>query len=280
MQRWHSFSQCKRYRRIISDDAKFSESVSQLRDFFLERNHPANVFDQALDKVSSLSQDQALQSSEKSHNKSIIPFVVEYNPSLPKIGLVINKYWDLLQLSQKDSVKNVHAYKPILAFKRPRNLRDFLVHSSFHDTASQFSQSCDRRRCSHCKNIIKTDVFTSSRTQNSFNLRFSTDCTSQNVIYLIECKRCKMQYVGQTNQQVSKRMNSHRFDINNYDSQGYASNAASHFNLDSHSITDFSFLPIDVVSNKMTRLCKETYWIHKLDTLHPKGMNSKLLYNV
>ena len=89
-----------------------------------------------------------------------------------------------------------------------------------------------------------------------------------------------MQYVGQTNQQVSKRMNSHRFDINNYDSQGYASNVASHFNLDSHSITDFSFLPIDVVSNEMTRLCKETYWIHKLDTLHPKGMNSKLLYNV
>ena len=85
----------------------------------------------------SLSQDQALQSSEKSHNKSIIPIVVEYNPSLPKIGLIINKYWDLLQLSQKDSVKNVHAYKPILAFKRPRNLRDFLVHSSFHDTASQ-----------------------------------------------------------------------------------------------------------------------------------------------
>ena len=273
-------SQCKRYRRIISDDAKFSESVSQLREFFLERNYPANVVNQALDKVSSLSQDQALQSSEKRHNKSIIPFVVEYNPSLPQIGLIINKYWDLLQLSQKDSVKNVHAYKPILAFKRPRNLRDFLVHSSFHDTASHFSQSCDRRRCSHCKNIIKTDVFTSSRTQNSFNLRFSTDCTSQNVIYLIECKRCKMQYVGQTNQQVSKRMNSHRFDINNYDSQGYASNVASHFNLDSHSITDFSFLPIDVVSNEMTRLCKETYWIHKLDTLHPKGMNSKLLYNV
>ena len=129
--------------------------------------------------------------------KNIIVFVVEYNPSLPKIGLIINKYWDLLQLSQKDSVKNVHAYKPILAFKRPRNLRDFLVLSSFNDTVSHLSQSCNRRRCSHCKNIVKSDVFTSSCTQNSFNLRYSTDCTSQNVIYLIECKRCNMQYVGQ-----------------------------------------------------------------------------------
>ena len=101
---------------------------------------------------------------------------------------------------------------------------------------SHFSQSCNRRKCSHCKNIVKSDVFTSNRTQNSFNLRFSIDCTSQNVIYLIECKRCNMQYVGQTNQHVSKRMNSHRFDINNFDSQGYASNIALHFNSYPHSI--------------------------------------------
>ena len=121
--------------------------MSQLRDFFLERNYPVNVVDHALDQVSSLSQEQALQSSEKSRNKNIIPFVVEYNPSLPNIGL--NKYWDLLQLSRKDSVKYVHEYKPILAFKRPtsRNLRDFLVHSAFKDKTSHFSQACDRRRC-------------------------------------------------------------------------------------------------------------------------------------
>ena len=57
-----------------------------------------------------------------------------------------------------------------------------------------------------------------------------------------------MQYVGQTYQQVSKRMNSHRFDINIFDSQGYASNVALHFNSYQHSIPDFSFLPIDIDS--------------------------------
>ena len=207
--------------------------------------------------------------------KSLFLFVVEYNNSLPNIGLILNKYWDLLQLSRKDSVIYVHEYKPILAFKRPRNLRDFLVHSAFKDKTSHFSQAYDRRRCSHCKNIIKTDVFTSTCTQNSFNLRFSTNCMSQNVIYLIECKRRNKQYVGQTNQQVSKRMNSHyRFDINNHDSDGYATNAALHFNSDSHSIADFSFLPIDVVNDEMTRLCKD-----KLETMYPKCMNSELLYN-
>ena len=37
-------------------------------------------------------------------DKNIIPFVVEYNPSLPNIGLVTNKYWGLLQLSNMASV--------------------------------------------------------------------------------------------------------------------------------------------------------------------------------
>ena len=79
--------------------------------------------------------------------------------SLPNIGLVINKYWDLLQLSQSASVNSVHAYKHILAFKRPKNFSDYLVRSSFVDKTHHFSQTCDRRRCSHCKNIIKTDDF-------------------------------------------------------------------------------------------------------------------------
>ena len=102
----------------------------------------------------------------------------------------------------------------------------------------------------------------------------------KNVIYLIECKRCNMQYFGQTNQQVSKCMNSQRFDINNFDSQSYTSNVALRFNSYPHSIVDFRLLPIDVVKDEMARLCKETYWIHELDTLHPKGMNSKLLYEI
>ena len=68
-----------------------------------------------------------------------------------------------------------------------------------------------------------------------------------------------MQYIGQTNQPVPKRMTSHRFAINNYDDQGYATNVALHFNSDSHSFDDFRFVPIDIVNNEMGRLCKKTY---------------------
>ena len=86
------YSQGKRYRRIISNDTKFQDNILQLRDFFLERNYPESIVDEALGNVSSLTQDDALQTSVKSGD-----FVIEYNLSLSNIGLIINKYWDLLQ---------------------------------------------------------------------------------------------------------------------------------------------------------------------------------------
>lgn len=89
-----------------------------------------------------------------------------------------------------------------------------------------------------------------------------------------------MQYVGQTKQPVSKRMNSHKFDICNFVDPAFSTNVANHFNKDDHNFTDFSFMPIDVVYNTLDRLCKETFWIHKLKTHFPEGMNTKLLYSI
>ena len=89
-----------------------------------------------------------------------------------------------------------------------------------------------------------------------------------------------MQYVGQTKQPVSKRMNSHKFDISNFVDPTFSTTVAIHFNTNDHNFKDFSFMPIDIVDNTINRLCKETFWIHKLDTLFPNGMNTKLLYSI
>ena len=120
---------------------------------------------------------------------------------------------------------------------------------------SYSSDKCNRRRCSHCKNISICSQFQSSMTGCTYNLQHDVNCVSRNVIYLITCTKCQNQYVGQTNQNVSRRMNSHRFDINNVD-MNPISHVASHFGLSDSkcSMSDFSFLSIDVVHDNMDRL--------------------------
>ena len=223
-----------------------------------------------------------LKTSVKNCNKTVVPFVIEFNTSLPNIGKIINKYWDLLKLSPNFAVRALHNYKPVVAFKRARNIKDILVKTNFQNSSDKdyMSYKCSRARCSHCCNIVEGNSFSSSNNQTEFKIGFNASCTSTNVIYLITCKKCEKQYVGQTGQQVGKRMNSHRFDINSFTDPAFSTHVATHFNEGTHSLKDFSFMPIDNVQNSMERLMKETYWIHKLGTVFPQGLNSKLLYNV
>ena len=37
-------------------------------------------------------------------------------------------------------------------------------------------------------------------------------------------------------------------------------------------------MPNDYISGNINRLLKETYWIHNLDILYPKGLNAEVLY--
>ena len=280
------YSQAKRYRRITSNNRDFAKSLETLREYFKTRKYPDNVIDTAFAKVRSMTQDQALVYTNRSTTVDIVPFVVEYNPSLPNIGSILHKYWDLFQLSPNPSVQQLHSYKPVLAYKRGKNLKDFLVKSRHTSTSlpavpvSARSKRCSRPRCTHCPRIVETNEFASSSNMSRFKLRFDTDCTSSKVIYLITCKKCKLQYVGQTRQKVSQRMNSHKFDIKNFSDPAYASSVATHFNSAGHSIDDFSFQPIDIVDNDMDRLIRETSWIHQLSTVFPGGMNTSVLFEM
>jgi Reverse transcriptase (RNA-dependent DNA polymerase)/GIY-YIG catalytic domain len=273
-------SQAKRYRRIISDNETFDMSLEKLRLFFKERNYPDFVVNNAISEIKNMTQDDALLCNTVKEKKNVIPFVVEYNTSLPNIGQILHKYWDLLKLSPKTSVKYVHSFNPIMAYKRPKNLKDFLVKSRLDSPLPYTSKKCNRPRCSHCSKIVITDEFKSSVNSNRFKLKCNADCSTKDVIYLITCKKCAKQYVGQTRQKVSQRMNSHKFDIKNFTDPSFATSIAVHFNNENHCFDDFSFLPIEIISDNMERLLRETFWIHKLETLYPKGLNTNSLYKV
>ena len=71
------------------------------------------------------------------------------------------------------------------------------------------------------------------------------NCISENSIYFITRKKCNAQYAGQTHQKVSKRMNSHRFDILHYPEN--ITNVSVYLKKkkkNSHSVNYFSFTPI------------------------------------
>ena len=107
------------------------------------------------------------------------------------------------------------------------------------------------------------------------------NCKTNNIIYLLECKNCQLQYVGETINNIYKRFSGHKTTItkektNNYLVQHCNNGTCSVSNL---TITILENLDLENFTkeeknNKLRR--QEEYWIHALGTAYPFGLNDRV----
>ena len=101
-------------------------------------------------------------------------------------------------------------------------------------------------------------------------------CKTANLIYLITCDKCQIQYVGLTETPLHKRMNSHRSKINEIYNNLYIK---QHFSKEGHS---FKEAHIQIIDRKLDHeddnvlKCKEDFWINTLCTAYPLGLNDQI----
>ena len=103
---------------------------------------------------------------------------------------------------------------------------------------------------------------------------------TKNIIYLISCQKCGIQYVGETSQALRSRMNNHRQRLNKMcDLFLY-----QHFCSNGHSEDDIAIMPIEEVSLEegeclslaSKQLQREEYWYKELATIYPYGLNDNV----
>ena len=94
---------------------------------------------------------------------------------------------------------------------------------------------------------------------------------------MIECKRCKEQYIGETKRTLRKRFTEHRQATNNPSHPNASAAVPTHFNLPYHSIEDMTLIPLELqpTTNTSGRKAREAYLIHRSQTLEPSGMNRR-----
>ena len=73
---------------------------------------------------------------------------------------------------------------------------------------------CNRtRNCRYCPYINTSGTLTSTTNRNIFQCMQKVTCQSSNSNYIITCKNCCVQYVGQTKNHHLTRFQGHIFDI-------------------------------------------------------------------
>ena len=178
-------------------------------------------------------------------NLNRVPLVVKYHPNLPRLEQTIRCYHHILQ--DLDRLRQAFPSLPIIAFCRPRNLRDLLVGAAISPNTSNPPGKfrCEARRWKTCPILVTTDTFASSVTGERFELKLWASCKTSNIIYLIQCRRCGLQYMGETGQPLHSRINRHRFNTCISHGRIDESPVAAHFTSEGHTETDLSLMMID-----------------------------------
>ena len=143
--------------------------------------------------------------------------------------------------------------------------------------------SCKDKRCKTCPTFVKSNTFRSNVTNVEYNVKNHTgevlSCHCQNVIYLLTCLGCGVQYVGETIIPFHKRNNIHRTEMNPHFEFHLETSCKNY----SYSYQIIEKLPgtgyksdgnIDFEMSKV-RKDKEDIWIRKMRTLFPYGLCEK-----
>ena len=144
--------------------------------------------------------------------KGGIPFVTTYHPKVKELGKLIR---DLLPFLYSDGeVQKVFSPPPIVSYRSARKIKDYVVRSKLYPVERKVGcRECGSSRCQVCKRISITEEFTSFTTTKTYKINHSFDCNDKCLIYLLSCKSCGKQYVGNTIDHFRSRWNNYKSDV-------------------------------------------------------------------
>ena len=287
--------ECIRYLRTNTEEQNYLILTQTFKSRLIKRHYHPKFIDDCVTKIKFTQRHRYLQASQPKPITTKPIFKCLPPPQFRKLQTIILHNYDKVQ----------HLIdKPLFINLGHKTLRQELVRAKVtptdeqfidiisilndmpkqsHTTSGQLPQlkrtsvtitTCKHPRCVTCKHLDTNNSFKSTVTGTHYPIRHSFSCSSSNLIYLITCKKCKKQYVGLTTHTLKYRINHHRTNILTKKSIYLC----DHFNLPDHNIEHLAIQAIDTTTeaDPTTLRQLELYWIKKLQTLVPKGLNYPL----
>ena len=274
------FSLALRLRRICSSDETFTLRTNELIQYLNNRGYNLSFLKHEIQRVHAIARNETLKPSQTTSNQpSRVPLVITYNPSLRSVSSIIHRHFSILSSSPRCT--NVFTSVPLVAFRRTDNLSDILVKSKLR-TVTQNNVSKGSFRCGN--NCITCHYITDGRTNYTFSATGETrtitdhiDCNSKNLIYMVHCRRCNKQYLGETKRRLKDRFNEHRRPVDRPTPTSRPTAVSDHFLSDDHTTNDIELIPLELIhsSRDAIRKAREAYLIERGQTLEPKGINKR-----
>ena len=256
-----------------------------LKESFINRGFKEKFLDAEFQRLSEIERDALLTPKSKKKDQKRIPFITTYNKTLPNVKQIINKHWYLLQINS--NLRTAFEQERLIAYRRNKNLGDLIGSKKILDgKVVRKNNNKKQLYCSPClticcQQVLKTNTFTSYRTGETFKIFHLLKCKSSRIIYLLQCRICQLQCVVKSETSFSIRLNNHRKDTKNKN----PILACKHFQNSNHNFQrDAKFTLIEQITKSFTKTeqlrlllnKRKNFWILKLKTLYPDGLNQEL----
>ena len=227
--------------------------------------------------------DELLTPRSRKESEQVTPLVVTFHPNLRHLTRILYNHQCVIDISPR--LKEALPKCPLVAYRRPPNLRDLLVRATFLQQRETYKRNspCKRPHCKACAHIKTGTMFSNTTTGTRFRVKATSDCGTSNMVYLIECRQCAIQYVWETENALRVRLTGHRSDIRHWRIE---KPVAKHFSLPDHSMEDLKVMVMSSLwifsiekihrEDSEYRKRKESRWIEMILSLTPDGLNLSL----
>ena len=235
------------------------------------------MIDTAIEKAKNIPRDKALERTEKKKNYRVI-FVLDFNHCLPSMSGIIQSAWRVMV--QDPYMKKVFPKPPMIALRRPKNLKDQLVKSKVPDPPPLCPirqvfgmKRCKKPNCPTCPFVIVGKEVKCEITGIKFKINYYSDCDTINLIYCILCTKCRQNYIGETSRSLDARFREHLGYVRN---KKLKEPTGFHFNLPGNDISMMQITILEKVWSSSTALrrTRESHYIQEFQSKY-QGMNRK-----
>lgn len=247
-------SQLTRFKRICTNREDFKIAVQLLFGSLRKRGYSRSFLRRCL---------KTFETPKQKLQKEAIPLIMKFSTISTKLNTIFKNNYRRIVYEQ-GLLPNHHV---ISAYRRNPNLKDYLVRAklpSLKPTSKPNAMTGVFKKREFVKNQRTNMVF---KIQQGFSPR------TTNVVYLIYCSVCKIQYVGETRNSMALRMTQHRYNITNQ--KNTKTPLVRHFIRHGLQAVRMAGLQSYSIWTDTERKSRERIWIKQLDTMEPHGLNLK-----
>ena len=205
------FGLAYRIARICSKPTDRERHFCQLKQMLLALDYRSKLIDAAIEEAYNIPSTEALQKVVREKNQNHPVFVVTFDLRLPSMTQTVHRHYRTM--AQDPYLKEVFLEPPLIAFRRQKNIREFLIRVKVPPALSRPKRALPgMKKCGRCLacSYVKTGKNIKSTSSNfTTELNTSVDCNTSGVVYCIECKICRIQYVGKTKDKAKERFLKH-----------------------------------------------------------------------